>query len=90
MVDVLEKHSELKEKVKNVILRMEEHEALFTQEDIIKHAERDGLEAEDVREMIIELIADKYIHEVIGTAGPLFARTVWRDYSPAFEERPEV
>ena len=89
MVDT-DKHLDLKRRLKSMILDMELHSMLFTQDEIIEHAVHAGLEEEEVREMINELIIDKYIHEVPGTEGPLLSRTVWRDYSPANEERPEV
>ena len=81
---------DLKEKVKNAILHMEGHDMLFTRAEIISHVKGDSLDEEAVSEAIDELIEDKFIHEVPGTEGPLFSRTIWRDYSPALEERPEV
>jgi len=90
MVDIIDKHSDLKQKVKNLILHIEEHEMLFTRDEIISHAKEKGFNESEVREAIDELISERYIHEVIGTDGPLLSRTIWRDYSPAFEDRPEV
>lgn len=77
-----------KEKIKNIILELEHKSQLFTLEEVKEAAKEEGISEEETEKIFDELIDDNYIHEVPGSEG-LYARTIWRDYSPSFEEIPQ-
>ncbi len=77
-----------KSKVKDVILELEEHGLTFTREEIVKHAKHTHLPEAEINAVIDELIAEDYLQYVRG-AENLLTRSVWRDFSPAFEEYPD-
>lgn len=79
---------EQKHMVKDIIIEIEHTSQLFRQDEVVDKAKEKGIPESDVKSILTELIQDKYIHVVRGTDN-LLARTVWRDYSPAFEELPD-
>ncbi len=79
------KHTDPKSVIKEIILEMEMHSMMFKREEIIEHAKRRKIPKPETDAVIDSLIADGYLHYVIGT-DKLLARTVWADYSPANEE----
>lgn len=87
MVDYREHKIYMKE-MKNIILEIEHHSQFFTREELLHMAKYKGIPKHEAEEAIEHLLEEHYIHYVVGTEG-LLARTIWRDYSPAFEEMPE-
>ncbi len=77
-----------KEKIKSIILELENKSQLFTFDDVLEKARDEGIPEAETKSAFNELIEDNYIHEVRGSEG-LYARTIWRDYSPSFEEIPQ-
>ena len=86
----LEKHhgDDTKSRIKNIILEMEEHGLTFSLEEIIKHAVKKHIPRPEASAVLDELIKENYLRYIPGT-DKLYMRSVWRDFSPAFEELPE-
>ena len=86
----LEKHNkpDTKSRIKDIILEIEEHNLMFTREEVAEHAKEKGIPNAEADEVIDDLISEGYLYYVKGTE-KLLSRSVWRDYSPAFEEYPE-
>ncbi len=83
----LEKHpgKDTKSEIKNVILEMEEHSMVFSRDEIIKHAAKLKLPKAEIDAVIDNFISEGYLIRVVGSEN-LLTRSVWRDFSPAFEE----
>ena len=77
-----------KSRIKNIILEMEEHGLTFSLEEIIKHAVKKHIPRPEASAVLDELIKENYLRYIPGT-DKLYMRSVWRDFSPAFEELPE-
>ncbi len=86
----LEKYSgkDTKSRIKNIILEIEEHSLTFTREEVIENAKEKGIPKAEANAVIDELLSEGYLYYVRGTE-KLLSRSVWKDYSPAFEDFPE-
>lgn len=81
-----------KEKIKQVILDLEEREDTvdFRIDEIVEEAKTHGISEEATKEALHELEEDGYIHIHHARGGKdIISRTFWRDYSPAYEEIPQ-
>jgi hypothetical protein len=79
------KQTDTKSIIKDIILEIEEHAIVFKREEIFERAARHKIPRAEADAVIDDLIAEGYLHYVVGT-DKLLSRTVWRDYSPANEE----
>ncbi|HIJ98523.1 TPA: hypothetical protein H1005_01095 [archaeon] len=86
----LEKYpgKDTKSRIKNIILEIEEHSLMFTREEVVERAKEKRIPAAETNAIIDELIKEGYLYYVKGTE-KLLSRSVWKDYSPAFEDFPE-
>lgn len=75
-------------KIKNIILELEHESKLFRPDEVVNEAGKEAISEKETRHIIDNLKESGYLHVVRGTDG-LLARTVWKDYSPAFEELPD-
>ncbi|MFO7872593.1 MAG: hypothetical protein R6U26_03025 [Candidatus Undinarchaeales archaeon] len=79
---------ENKKEIKDVILELEHDSQLFRPDEVVDAAKRKGISEKETHTLLTELKREGYIHEVHGTEG-LLSRTIWKDYSPAFEKMPD-
>src|SRR3989344_9435480 len=82
------KHTDSKSLIMQVISEIEEHDLVFTREEIIRHAKDHKIPAPEADAVIDDLIKSNYLKYAHGTQG-LLTRSAWRDYGGIDEEAPE-
>ena len=82
------KHTDSKSLIMQVISEIEEHDLVFSREEIIRHAKDHKIPAPEAEAVIDDLIKSNYLRYAHGTQG-LLTRNAWRDYGEIDEETPE-
>ncbi|HIK02813.1 TPA: hypothetical protein H1012_03145 [archaeon] len=82
------KGTDSKSLIMQVISEIEEHDLVFTREEIIRHAKDHKIPAPEADAVIDDLIKSNYLKYAHGTQG-LLTRSAWRDYGGIDEETPE-
>src|SRR3989344_285112 len=72
----------------HAIDEIEEHDLVFTEDEIIRHAKDHGIPRPEAETVIASLIKEGVLRYAHGTQG-LLTRNVWRDYGEIEEEYPE-